>query len=460
MLGYAVIWIYYIGFILPQTILIPWRIAVLAAAGIYLMTCALRRDIKIPIVAPVVIALLLQLWSFYTQVYASTRLGRVLGFARPETYILESMVPFFVTACLIQSDKHARETIPRMFLIPAGLSVLVGALQFCRIPFFLNFAQLYTYKSIDFWDGHPGLRAVGLTFHPSALAIQSAIAFVIIAVAARHRRLNAWEMVGVLFFSMGVVITQDRTMYAPFFIFWVVLAYWLIRKDIRCLYILISISIACLASIAIYAPRKFGYLTQGGIATPLQPPAEYPQHYFMMRPTYEPDPKWQKDSEWKDTAETAVQSQDISLNYRLQIWKAQMQPIWPDHAMTGIGPSSGLLNGTGPEDKWVPVGHVMECGFLLILAMYGLPGLFIFCGGLIVSVISPLFVAYDRAMPRARANAGFIASASVMMIIAGCATANTVDNYMKVPLAWMMGGLAVKCAYDGFPTRRGVVITD
>jgi hypothetical protein len=452
-LGYCVVALYFISFILPSTVVTFLRFGCLGGAAIFLLTCALRRDVKIPIVAPLVIMLLLQFWSIFTQIYASIYLGRPLSFARAETYMLESAVPFFVSCALIQVDKHARQTIPRLFVIPAALSVAFGLLQFCRIPFFLNFAQLYTYKPIDFWDGHPGIRAVGLTFHPSALAMQAAVAFVIIAAPARFRKLTLWETAGILFFSAGVLVTQDRTIYSAFLIFWAVLITWLARSDRRVLWALLVVSLTAIVSLAVLAPRKLGYLSQNQAQTVAQYPALYPQIFIMNQPSFITAPKWLNEPDWKDAGSSAVQSGDQSLDFRGKIWKAQLEPIWPKLAMTGIGPSSGLLNGTGPEDKWVPFGHVMECGYLLVIAMYGLPGLFLFCLCLIQSVVSSLRVAWDKTVPQDRSTAGFIAAAAAIVIILACLTANTVDNYLKVPLAWFMGGLAVKSGLDSLGQR-------
>jgi hypothetical protein len=449
-LGYLVIWVYLLSFIGPVATLDFFRPAYLVASAVFLITCAFRKDVTLRITTPVVFAIALQAWSFFTAFHATLRLGRPMNLGRADLYILESIVPFFVSCALVDIDRDARKTISRCVLVVVGFSTVFAWLQFARIPIFVQFAQVYTYKPIDYWDGHPGLRAVGLTTHPNCLAFQTLIGFALIATSALYRKLTLWDAAGLLFFSGGLVMSQGRTFYLVLVVFWILLFVLLIRRDtVMALRLLLACVLCALLAVTV-AYKRLGYAFQGANAKITQPVGLNPQHFavpppnFINLPTFiNAAPDWQK-----HVLGSGPHVGDTSLDARLSIWKAQMEPIWPKLALTGVGPSTGLLLGMKPEDKWVPMGHVMENGYILMLAMYGIPGLILFSCGLLFSLISTIKVASDKSLGIVRRCAGFVAAVCAIIIAVSCASGNTVDGYMFVPLAWLIGGLAVKSSLD------------
>jgi len=123
----------------------------------------------------------------------------------------------------------------------------------------------------------------------------------------------------------------------------------------------------------------------------------------------------------------------------------QLDPIYPRFALTGIGPSPGLLLGTGPEDKWVQEGLVMESCYRLMLAMYGIPGLGIFLFGLFGSLAIGLRQSLNKEIAPDRRRwmvSGFAVSAAIGI---AAYTANTVDQYVVLPYAYMVAGM---CVYE------------
>jgi hypothetical protein len=53
-----------------------------------------------------------------------------------------------------------------------------------------------------------------------------------------------------------------------------------------------------------------------------------------------------------------------------------------------------------------------------------------------------------------RRVAGFVGCIGGVIIAISCASGNTVDGYMFIPLAWLIGGLAVKSSLDGPLIKR------
>lgn len=449
-LGYTTLAVYLVSFISPGTVLDYLRPAYLVASMIFLMTCGLRKDITLRITVPFVFAIALQAWSFFTSFYAMQRLGRPLALGRPDFYIVESIIPFFVACALTEIDRDARRVVFRCVLLTVGVSCLFAWLQFARIDWFVRFAQQYTYKPIDFWDGHPGLRAVGLTEHPNCLAFQALIGFAICASGALYRKLRFWDCVGLFFFSGALVMSQGRTFYIALLMLWVALLVVLIRRDPKLAITIVFIAIACCGTAVTVAAKRLGYAFQSVSQTVTQPAGLSPTRYTPLTSSsirfpefIIPIPEWERRA-----FGTVASSGDVSLDVRLAIWRAQLEPIWPKLAMTGVGPSAGLLLGTGPEDHWVPIGHVMENGYLLMLAMYGIPGLVLFSCGLLMAIVSSGKVAADKRLEIYRRLAGYVACVGGVIIAISCASGNTVDGYMFIPLAWLIGGLAVKSSLD------------
>ncbi len=325
-LGYIVIGVYLASFIAPIAVLDYLRPGYLFASALFLITCALRKDVTLRITVPIVFALALQTWSFFTALHATQRLGRSMGIGRADLYILESVIPFFVACAMTEIDRDARKAISRATLLIVGFSTVFAWLQFARIDLFVRFAQVYTYKPIDFWDGHPGLRAVGLTTHPNCLAFQALIGFALIAASVLHRRLGFWDVMGLFFFSGGVVMSQGRTFYIVLALLWMILLIYLLPRDPKVVFGIVFAGVICVVLAFTVAARRLGYAFQMTKQDVTQPAGLSPQRYIQLPSTHILIPDWlAQNPDWeKHLLGSGPHVGDTSVDTRLSIWKSQM----------------------------------------------------------------------------------------------------------------------------------------
>jgi hypothetical protein len=403
--GYVNIWLYGISWIVPGDYLIYCRICYLVSSLLWCLLIYARLRLRPRLCFPVVAALVLQLWSVFCSVYASFTLARPIGLGRADFYLLEHLVPFFVAAGLAQIDPKARDKLMNMMLVVLGLSCAAAWCQFFKVPGAAQFARLYTYKDIDFWDGTVGLRAVGLTFHPGVLAAEALMGLAIVGsrvIVAVPRRNDILLM---FFFSGAVVFSQARAMYVVLVAIWVYFAYGILVKNRTMALTVLGGGLVLIVVAGLFGQNRLGYAFQ-----------------------------------------SSSLSEDSSYQYRAQAVWVQLDPIFPRFAVTGIGPSPGLLLGTGPEDKWVQQGHVMESCYRLMLAMYGIPGLIVYVFALAGSLVISLWQSFNKGIAPERRRwmvSGFAVAASIAI---ASYTANTVDQYVIVPYAFMVAGL---CTYEG-----------
>ncbi|MEJ5170369.1 MAG: O-antigen ligase family protein, partial [Fimbriimonadales bacterium] len=363
---------------------------------------------RVPIAFPLVALLALQTWSIVTAIHATYALGRGLGLGRADFYLAEHAVPFFVTAALVMDRPRLRGRILWIFGIAFGLSCLVGWLQFFKVPPAMALAKYYTFKDIDYWDFTSGLRATGLAWHPGILAAQCGFGLGMVASRVFVEKIRARHVLALFFFSGGLVFSQARAAYLVLAIVWPVFLWFLMRSEPKLAGRLVAFGVVFLTAAGLFAQRRLGYALQ---SSSLQ--------------------------------------EDPSFTYRRDVIWAQLDPIYPEHALTGIGPSAGLWLGTGPEDKYVPLGKVMESAYLAFLAMYGLPGLLMLIAAYAGSIGVAGAMVLNRRLPRERRAAGLIGLAAAGFIALQSYTGNTLDGYMVGPFAMIVCGLAVAGRGEG-----------
>ncbi|RYG15041.1 hypothetical protein EON82_26730, partial [bacterium] len=311
--GLFILGLYGLYFISPTSIQGIFRILTILFSVFFLGVALRRLPIGMRATPPIVGGLVLQIWSVFTQLYAERYLGRPLLLGKAESYIVEAMIPYFIAYVIAAVDPRTIGKVVNIFLTSFAVSCSVAWLQFLRIGPAVALANQYTYKAIDNWDGTSGLRAVGLTFHPNALAFQAVVGAGVMMsrIIDGHRR--PWDIGGLLFFSGAVVTSQARLGYIVIAVMWVGFMVGLAQSDRRLAMRLAGAVAFALALALVVASKRLGYALQS----------------------------------------TSI-SQDSSYNYRQEtIWK-QLDYIFPKLAMTGVGPDKGLLLGTGPVDKWVP----------------------------------------------------------------------------------------------------------
>ncbi|MCX7800407.1 MAG: O-antigen ligase family protein [Fimbriimonadales bacterium] len=398
--GLGILATYALSFILPSLHAGYLRPLYLLASVLW---CALAypRIGRVPFAFPLAALLVLQVWSIVTAIHATYALGRSLGLGRADFFLAEHAVPYFVAGGLAIDRPKLRDRILLLFGAAFALSCLVGWLQFFKVPPALSLARFYTFKDIDYWDGTAGLRACGLAWHPGILAAQCGFGLAIVASRVFVERIRPWHVAAMFFFSGGLVFSQARAAYLVLAIVWPVFLWFLFRRNSRLAGRLIAFGLVCLAAAGLFATRRLGYALQSS--------------------SLEEDP---------------------SFVYRREVIWSQLDTAYPAHALTGIGPSAGLWLGTGPEDKYVPLGKVMESAYLAFLAMYGLPGLLMLIAAYAGSIGLAAALAFHRRMPPARRAMGLVGLATAGFIALQSYTGNTLDGYMIGPFAMIVCGLA------------------
>ncbi len=400
--GLFIFALYAISWILPGSVVGILRPVYLVNALLFAPIAFSKAKIPIRWSFPIMTVMILQLWSFFTQVFAIVYLGRVGALGRAELYLMEGLLPCFVAYALVAVDPRVRNPMMSIILWTFGLSCFIAYCQFLRLGFAIRLSELYTYKAIDNWDGTAGLRAVGLTPQPNQLAFQCVIGFGLLASRLFIGKLKLTDMIGMFFFSGGVVSSQARAGYLILFVMWIGFLVGLYRTDRVLANKIVAVGCICFVFLVGLAAKRFTYVSNiGSIST------------------------------------------DASLNTREAVTWAQLNKIYPRLAMTGIGPDGTLLVGAPGLDKWDEDGRLMESGYRVALAMYGLPGLGIFILALLGSALGAARLLVDKFQtPARRQFAGIGLTASVFMII-NCNFFNTVDGYMIFPFSMVIAGLTM-----------------
>lgn len=381
---------------------IPWCLFALSMSRNALRLCG-----------PIVGVFVLQMWSVFTTVHAWIALGRPATVQRPETYLLEAVIPFFLASALVYIEPRARNWVLGIVVGAFSLSCLVGLLQFARFGPALSLSHLYTYKSIDYWDGTPGVRAVGLTWHPRALAFQALVCLAIFmgrvlaspgVVAPRREASRGLEVVLLFAYSAAVLATQARMSYFVLAACWAVFLVLLMRRNPKLTGALVLVGVVALGAAVAVAPKRFGYALQ-----------------------------------------SQSTGKDASYQYRVDNAWSQLDPILDQHALTGIGPDQVMMFGTEPlvVDRWGGRA-LMESGYRLFLAMYGIPGLALACGILLWALAGAVQTLRLSATGADRRVAAFAALAALLYIAFNLYSSNLVDEVMPVPFAFLLGGLLMR----------------
>jgi hypothetical protein len=367
--------------------------------AVFVLIYGIRSVEIVPRVYPFIVVLIMQLWSIFTSFYASRYLGRTIRLGRPETYLVDDLIPGLVAYGVCSIAPNMRRILKGVVVAALAASSAVAWLQFARFPPALALARVYTYKAIDNWDGHPGIRAVGLSGQPNHLGFEAVIGLSLVCAGLMDRPLTRRQFAFGFLFAGAAFFTQSRAAIIPLIVVCIAILVGVARFDRRLVMkILFGLALVALVSIPI-AAKRFQYL--------------------MM----------------------TTSGNDASYSARENVAWAQVEPILPRLPLTGIGPSSGLFNGSGPEDKWVPVGRPVESGYLLFQAMYGIPGVVILvCGLLGSAILAFLGIRKSRDPLQRQLLAVGIVCCSALAINAS--TFDTFDTYIHLPLALIIAGLA------------------
>ncbi len=399
LLGMLYVLVYDIFWIMPASIggwlALVGQIVALA----FIVPAIVKRPSGFPVSFPVVMLLVLQLWSFFCAVTAERYLGRSVRFGRADSFLILALVPAFVAWRASIVHPPFRRFGMNSLIAVLACSAIVSLGQFLRLPPAMALSRMYTYKSIDNWDGHPGIRAVGLSMQPNHLAFQMVVGVALVCSAVIYRSLTRGEIALAGLFAGAAVFSQSRAGLIPLAVVGVAILFFVVRHDPKQgARVMGGLILALLVAVTIGA-RRF--------------------EYMMMTNS----------------------GNDFSAQIREDQTWAQLKPILPKLPFTGIGPSSGLLLGTGPEDKWVPFGRVVESGYLVFQAMYGLPGLLLQIVAIAGSIVAAV-LAMSRTRDETQGQLLAVGAVCALCLMVNAYYFNTFDSYLHLPLSCLVAGLA------------------
>lgn len=400
--GMGTVGLYLLTYLLPEVWNAWFRMAYLVSGVTWCLFAYTMTRHSLRLCLPIVLLLILQLWSFVTMVNSWVALGRPPSFGRAELWILEILMPFFITSCLVYIEPSARNWILKAFFVGFSVSCAVGLLQFFRVPGFYELGQnFYAQKDMDFWDGKPGLRAVGLTRHPYLLCFQALTCFAMVAAPLVYRKARKWDIPLLFFFSAVVICSQARSLYLVLAILWPIVGILMIRRDAVGTLKAACIGVSILIAGFMLAPSRLGYALS-------------------------------------DIAEGS------SYSFRVESRWTQSDQIFKDQPVMGIGPSNILFLGDGIPDRYTENMNLMESGYRVFLAMYGLPGMLLLIFGLVATIAVCASIAANKAESDERRAMGFLGLALTISIAVNSYSANTFDQYMIVPASILLSGVMLR----------------
>ncbi len=419
--GLLTVFVYLVSFIASSALgLGKFRMFYLGSGLVWCLFAYGMTKFSLRLCFPIVIAFLMQLWVFVSTLHSWYVLHRREYLGRPELFILELLIPFFLTAALVYIAPGSRRYILNGFLIVFGLSACVAFFQFLKIPPFLKIADFYTYKSIDNWDGTVGLRAVGLTAYPIALAFQSLIGLAIVGARAVTRAPNRFELMLMFFFSATTIASQARVTYAALFLIWGIFLIFLFKHRPGWALATVFLGVAFLGAGVYFAPNRLGYALQS----------------FSLK-------------------------DDSSFSHRANVIWARADHLLKEHPHFGIGPDARYFLGSKyvATDEYNEGGVIMESAYRVILLMFGLPGLMFLLlayGGAVVTSVAVLANARES---DERRQMGFVCLSGVMILTVMGYSVNVYDSYVFGPTVFLLAGLAMKTRLEiqAKPRRQPLV---
>jgi len=396
--GIAIVATYCLFWITPSVISDVLRPLYIISSCTYITIAYLSQRLSFKFTAPIALLCSIYLWGLFTHLYATYTLGRTIEVGRVHWYMLEHMLPFFVGSALVSQNLRNIQIINKIILITFSLSAIVGILQFLRFGPAIQLSHLYTYKSIDNWDSvGGGVRAVGLTFHPRILALQSITCLGLTFSSALRNKLDSKNLFLMLFFSATVIATQARQYLLPITIVWIAIGVILIKNNPRKATIVLSAAILLTLVAFILGGKRLAYMLQS----------------------------------------TSLSS-DASYNYRAQNNWSQADRIMKQFPLTGIGPDQQMFMGQskmGP-DKWTD-GQLMESAYRVFASMYGYPGVV-----LLLCFLASLWYVSIRAIKKGKVSEAHGSAVALLMIAVSITTigyvTNVFDDFETLPLAMLI----------------------
>lgn len=406
MLGLFTVLVYSVFWIAPsvfgETLRASYIILSLSFIFVSLLNDRLTASLRLKNILPLFLLCIVYLWGLFTHIYATYALGRIIEVGRVHWYMIEHMLPFFVASALLRSSPNNGKYILYVIVSCFTLSSLVGILQFARFGPAMQISSLYTYKAIDNWDSiGGGIRAVGLTFHPRILALQSTVCLGVFFALALRNNLSYRHLLPMLFFSASIIASQARQYLLPLFIIWTFIIITLIKRNPRKTFFVLFLCSLCLLIAFTFGTRRLAYMLQ---STSLSTDASF---------TYRANNNWR-------------QSTEIIRRF----------PI------TGIGPDQQIFLGQSKQgpDRWTD-GKLMESAYRVFASMYGYPGAIL----LVCFLVSLLHVSILNAK-RPSDTYSFCASIALIMLAISISAigyvTNVFDDFISIPITMLFLALS------------------
>lgn len=396
--GWLTFALFMIQFLVPNAYRQSYRLIPLLDSALWLMVVLATVRMRMRLCFPIVMVLLLQIWSIVPFLHAQLVLGRRAEFGSWHFYLVEMAFPYATAYVLCRLDRRAFPLIPRLMILLSTLSALVGILQFFWIPPGPQLASFYVGVNAELVNGN---RANGLAFYPATMSTQAVIATLLIGSRMLYRKLTVWEIANIALLSLGSFCSQARVSFIMLLFCLLVLLFISIRRS-GVQGVAVAGAMVFTATTLISAfPERFDYLL--GVA---------------------------------DTSNTLV--------YRQQKRWVIGQNIMDLEPIYGIGPDSGLFaGGFYMADKWAPRTRVVENAYLLMASMYGLVGLFVWIGANLGTLIISMMLWFDKRRGLFERRVGMLGTMLITVYCVYYITGNIVNETQLILASMLLLGWGV-----------------
>lgn len=336
---------------------IPWLIsfspilrnAVVISGVLWIIVGAFRLNVPIRLCVPIFLVLLLQAWGAFSTWAISAQIGRIKEINAADFFIVRYLYLYFTASMLVYIQPKARRWILWMIFIHIGAASLLGYLQFVGFKPAVDLANsFYPGLNIENWDNRGGVRSTAFYGFPGHLAINAAMACMIITGALLVRRLTKWEIAAFVFFAAASVMPQARThlpaLALTVFVFTLAI---MARERIRSSWFIIA-GIVIASLFLTFGRDKLAYVFS---------------------------------TNWLD---------DQNMKYRRNRSWMQAELVAELYPWTGIGAEPRYWGrGDSMPDKFAP-RTAFDNGWLLVRSSYGLVGVALVAGALLIGTLVPL----------------------------------------------------------------------
>ncbi len=346
---------------------------------------------------PIVVLLIVQVWSVATQVTAATLYGRPQMFGQHVYFSVQIAVTFFLVYGVCVVVPQARRYLANQFLGFCLVSAVFSLFQFAKIGPFVQLSRFWQVQGVENWSNILSVRPVGLTTHAITNAYTMTVAMGLLCSKWLYRKMRPLDYAAFSLLAVSAVMAQARSI-LPAVAFAVIVGLRMAYKsDRRAFFVSMSMLIVFAVAVFVLMADRFGYLFQANWFRPGGSGAGR-----LVR--------------WEHAAE-----------------------IYRNFPLTGIGPDESLFSMGMQVDKWS--GRLMESSYLAFLAMFGIPGLAMLVLGYLGSFV--LSWRLYATLPNDSPRKGLALAAIVAVAALALHSTGTISfiAYSVVPIAMLIAGM-------------------